>query len=547
MEEDLSKFEFNNEILSDFDALMELHLDEIEDLTITSFCNNPKFYNIIGLCTNIKILTISGDLKINTNNIFSNIFKPELIETLILDGVRLPNVKAITKFSNLKKIVLKNIRYSSIKGFIGLISKEKVETLIFDNTDFCKAQVSIVKNFNNIKYLEIVNCINCKSDDFSFIAENRYLDKIILDPINIPFNQLSNFVKGKSDKFVKAQLGKTTKKYLVNNISIDENGIRIIINSSKLKDLSENLNFNKIETMILVLNKDADLVDYMKLLKRVHKEIIISVRDVSYLDANEAEMLKEQLNVKKVKIYDNYDDSSNYINDTYDIDTYIKIRQKINEFIKLVNSEDDNVLQKIIKVYKSIILSKKKEISDKNDEEKNQLTGIVENLYNDLNYAELFYNCLSCLQIECKTVKGEDFEGKTRYWNQVKIYDNWYNIDLYLDSKENINNSKFDKIPKYFLINDEEFYKTHIKKSDNCEECLFEIDKKLISTYFKTEENDNNVGFLANLINKIKQLFRFNKKSKKSLPAPENLISKEGFTNEEINILNEIDDIDKNF
>ena len=88
--EDIVEFELNNKVLNDFDSLMNIHLDKIEILKITSFSDNSKAYNIIGLCSNLKTIKIIGNLKINTNNIFSNIFNPKKIESIILDGVKLP-------------------------------------------------------------------------------------------------------------------------------------------------------------------------------------------------------------------------------------------------------------------------------------------------------------------------------------------------------------------------------------------------------------------------------------------------------------------------
>lgn len=545
VEEDISKFELNNGI--DFDSLMTIHLDEIEELTITGISNNEKIYNIIGLCTNLKILNIIGDLKINTNNIISNIFRPELIEELVFDGVKLPNVRAFSKLSNLKKLVLKNIKYSSVKGFFTLLSKESIESLIFQDTDFCRAPISIINDVKNLKYLEITNCDNCKFDDYSFLANNKFLNTVIINPAHISFEQLPNFIKGKSDKFITAQLGQTTKKHLINKFYMDDKGTNIIINSARLKDLAENLNFNKISKMTLKLNKDADLTEYMKMLKRIQKELVISIRDLSYLNSDEAELLRDQLNVKKIKIVNDLEEAGIIINDIYDINDYIEIREKINSFIGSISSQDDNVLPDIINLYKAIIISENKKIKNiKKDN--NQLTYIIDNEYNDLNFAELLYNGLACLNIESKIIKGEDLKGKTRYWNQVKVYDYWYNVDLYLDSKDNFNVSKIDKKPKYFLVSDEEFYKEHKNVLQNVEECEYGIDKKIINSYLKQDDKEENKkwSWILYLLDKIKRLLVFNK-NKKALPAPNKSveIQQNDLSEEEIDILNKIDDLDE--
>lgn len=547
MEENLSKFEFNNETLNDFDSLMALHLDQIEELTITSISSNPKFYNIIGLCINLKTLKIVGNLKINTNNIISNIFKPDMIENIIFDGVRLPTIKSISKFSNIKTITLNNIRYSSIKGFLNNISKENVEELYFEDTDFCRAPISLVEEFKNLRILNIKRCNNCKYDSYKFLAENRFLDKVNIDSAFIGFDQLANFVKGKADKNISAQLGKTTKKSLVNKFYIKNNEINIIINSSKLKDLSDNLNFNRIDKMILNLNKNADLIEYMKLLKRVKKEIILSIKNLSYLSTEDAELFKEQFNVKKIKVVSSVEDSTIEINDSYDIDNYIYIRKRIDELIHGLLDDEKNELEKVIEVYKAILLSEKVDIIESGSNILNQMNNIVNNIFTDLNYAELFYNCLESIGINTKIIKGENSDGKIRYWNQVKIYDYWYNVDLYLDAKLNSKNEKIDKRPKYFLLTEKEFFKDHKPKIMNYEHCMVEIDKKVISSYFKIQEKDS-INIIVKIVNKIKRLFAFNKKTEKLLPEPSSEIqktySKDEFSNEEIDILNQIDELD---
>ncbi len=546
MEEDIKQLELNNQVLNDFDSIMSLHLDKIEELKITSISNNSKFYNIIGLCINLNSLKLIGDLKINTNNVISNVFNPSLIENIVFDGVRLPTIKSINKFDNLKSVVLRNIKFSSIKGFLNAIEKTNIETLIIQNSDFCRAPISLIMNFKNLKYLEIVSCENCKFDNFDFLAKNRYLDKVIIDQASVNFDQLPNFIKGKSIKNINAQLGKTTKKSLVNRFLMDEEGIKILINSAKLKELSENLNFNRITRMVLNVNKNADLSRYMKLLKRVKNDIIISVKDLSYLSVQDANLLKEQLNVKKIKLVNLENDYTVDINDLYDIDDYIEIRKRIDNFTKAVLDNKDNELEKIIKVYKAILISEKKEVVEVGCNSQNRLNNIINNIYTDFSYAELLANCLSCINMEVKTIKGQDLSGKTRFWNQVKIYDYWYNIDLYLDAK-NYNSKKFtDKKPKYFLLNDKEFYKDHKLTSTNYEHCVFNIDSKLVNEYFKQDKN--NFYWLSNLLRRIKQIFLFNKKVETALPEPNiqetNRKKVEKFSKEEINLLNKIDDLD---
>ena len=102
--EELKKFELNNKIIEDFDKLMTYHLDKVEEIEINEIFINPKLYNIISLCTNAKTLKISGDMRVDVNKIIFNICKPEKLETLILNSVKLPTNKTVQKFTSLKNI-----------------------------------------------------------------------------------------------------------------------------------------------------------------------------------------------------------------------------------------------------------------------------------------------------------------------------------------------------------------------------------------------------------------------------------------------------------
>ena len=57
-EENLKKFELNKSILKDFDVLMSLRLDFVEELIVTELDSESKLLNIIGLCLNVKTLVI---------------------------------------------------------------------------------------------------------------------------------------------------------------------------------------------------------------------------------------------------------------------------------------------------------------------------------------------------------------------------------------------------------------------------------------------------------------------------------------------------------
>ena len=167
--EEISKFELNNNILKDFDKLMSFHLDQIEELDINETLLNTKLYNIIGLCTNLKTLSIVGDLRTDVNKILFSICNPERLETLILNSVKLPTTKSF-KFTNIKTISLDNITFCDVKDFFSRITnKENVIALNLTNVDLGKNSITICKDFSKLKYFNLDNLRNCKFDDFEFI------------------------------------------------------------------------------------------------------------------------------------------------------------------------------------------------------------------------------------------------------------------------------------------------------------------------------------------------------------------------------------------
>ena len=136
MEEKLKKFELNNMVLEDFDSLMSKHLDQIEELTISEIEAKSKLLNIIGLCINIKTLIIDGDERTNVNNIISNICKPELLQNLILNGVKIPSKYSFKKLVSLRMVSLNNIRSCSAKVALDqIVNPEKIEALNFELVD----------------------------------------------------------------------------------------------------------------------------------------------------------------------------------------------------------------------------------------------------------------------------------------------------------------------------------------------------------------------------------------------------------------------------
>ena len=195
--EELKKLKLNNRSLEEFDKLMNYHLDKIEELEIEEVNINPKLYNLVSLCTNLKQLVIKGDLRSDVNKIIFNVCKPENIETLILESVKLPTNKVISKFSNLSTISLNNINFSNLNAFFDSLSNpEKVIALNLTDVDFGKKPISICSKFEKLKYLNLDGLKNCIFDSFDFIYENKNMSRFEFYNNEIDFSSISVLTKG---------------------------------------------------------------------------------------------------------------------------------------------------------------------------------------------------------------------------------------------------------------------------------------------------------------------------------------------------------------
>lgn len=519
--ENLRKFELNNTVLEDFDSLMEKHLDQISELTVSEIDPKSKLLNIVGLCINVKTLIIEGDQRTNVNSIIANICKPELLENLILDSVKLPSNFSLKKLTNLKMMSLNNIRFCSVKNCLNdIVNPDKIEALNFEQVDFAKSSIEIVSKFKNLKYLNLTKVLNCKLDNLQFLEEMSNLEKINIEDNVLKFDEINNLVKGKFHKEIVAELVSDEKSIVTNAIEIKENGtVSITVNGYDLEKLTEAINLYKVNNILIIDTGDCNLGKFIHILKRVKGKVTIAIKDISCLTVKEAKDLKEKLGIQNINIID-FDGALQYEKNRfcYKIDTYIKLRKAIEELLENVDTEADQ-LTKFLNVYKilgttimydNILEGEIKEYSKNNiDKSSNLENGLLEKKCIDSGYAEILKNALAILEIDSKIIRGTYAGISDKHiWNQVKIDGTWYNVDLAQDSKKMSNASKFNSKPLYCLIGDKEFSKTHIPKSEH-EYCPESIDKKIVAHYFKNEPIIK--VYAKSFLEKVKSLLAYNK------------------------------------
>ena len=494
--ESIKKFEINNDILKDFDKLMSMQLNEVEELKVTSIDGNSKLLNIVSLCINVKTLIIEGDQRINTNNIVLNICKPELVENLVLTNVKLPSGYALKRLSNLKLVSLNNIRFSNIGAFLKeMPSANILEGLNFYNVDYEKNSIDILNKYTSIKYLSMENVTNCKLENIEFLSQNTNLQKLIISNNNIDIKDINNLLKGKYTKLISLNINSEKDYKVKSKFTIDESGkVSIIINSSELEKITQNLNLYKIDKLTLIIEDNTCINQYIKKLKNVKEEVKVAISDLSYLSSEDAQKLKERLKIDSISIIDINNES--LTNNSYEIDYYIRIKETINKYTNMVSKYEPEV-KKFLDIYKIL----------------------RENLIENNNmYAEILQNCLISLNIESNIIKGKLREtNETHMWNQVKLNDKWYNVDLSLDVLGN--NRSFKRKVNYCLLDDREFCKTHIPESGVVNYALECYDQKIVNVYFKTGLFSRSYinSYFQNILKKIKVITSFNRQ--KALPV----------------------------
>jgi hypothetical protein len=221
VEEYLRKFELNNTVLEDFDSLMEKHLDQIEELVVSEIDPKSKLLNIVGLCINVRTLIIEGDQRTNVNAIIANICKPELLQNLILDNVKIPSNFSFKKLTNLRMVSLNNIRFCSVKNCLDeIVNPEKIEALNFDKVDFAKNSLEIVSKFKNLKYLNVTKALNCVLNNLEFLEEMHNLEKVNIEDNILSFREINALLKGKFHKEITAELKSENNNVVTNSIVI---------------------------------------------------------------------------------------------------------------------------------------------------------------------------------------------------------------------------------------------------------------------------------------------------------------------------------------
>lgn len=210
--------------------------------------------------------------------------------------------------------------------------------------------------------------------------------------------------------------------------------------------------------------------------------------------------------------------------DYYTREEYIQIRQAVDDILEGIEppkkGDFNSELNAFCEIFKKLAHIQYDEFAVSEEGKKdNKLQKTCRNLYGGLiqgksicrGYAEILKNCLSCIGIEAKCIRGikekDTKEEETGHaWIQVKIGGIWFNCDLTNDTFLGL--EKNGKYAYRALKSDRNFECNkiyHIDKSKDEEKCEIEIEmlmrKKQLGDYVKKVAN-----FIS--ISEIKKVFQ---------------------------------------
>ena len=512
--EKLKKLQLNNKSLEEFDKLMHYHLDKIEELEIDEININNRLYNLIGLCTNLKQLIIKGDLRSDVNKIFFNICNPENIETLILESVKLPTNKVISKFSNLSTISLNNIIFSDVIGFFNKIpNSDKIIALNLTNVDFGKRSISHCSIFKNLKYLNIDNVKNCIFDNFDFLHENLNISRFEFYNNEIEFKNVNSFIKGKFNKKIEVNIKTSGNCNILNSLSVDNSEVSLTVNTFDLEEAIKEVSLCRLTKLFIILGNNAELGQYIKKFKKCKVKVTLAINDIIYFNIEDARNFQDRLGVEYIHLLES--PKKLKLNEgiqSYSIEDYIKIREEFEKIKKQFISNHSNELDMFNELYNYF----KNNI--KYVEEETDLKDLfIEKRSSYDYYAIIMNSCLKDLGYESKVIRGNIGE-ENHCWNQVKLNGDWYNFDIAYELRAKENKKFLKYVFKSNLLNDEQFYKTHTPSLEYKPEICY-IELQEMKKEIKKEKNERKVGFWKILYLKIYSVLKFNKD--KALPAPD--------------------------
>lgn len=238
--------------------------------------------------------------------------------------------------------------------------------------------------------------------------------------------------------------------------------------------------------------------------EKSHKNLYI--KNISVLNIDDIEKILSNTIIDNiyipVHVNNIADESSNaYMSDknkrwnTYTLDEYRSLREKVNNILSEVD-ENDSDIQKFTKIYRKLGENLKYATEDEADwknrteeqmKEHNTLRGLLTDRCVCAGYTIILNQVLACANIESKFVTNIPDRSKHpgHGWSQVKIDGKWYNCDLTEDSRNCFNENA---TPKYCLKSNRNPYFNSFGEQRNGEKCIDSYSIQEIEQYMFPEK-----------------------------------------------------------
>ena len=235
--------------------------------------------------------------------------------------------------------------------------------------------------------------------------------------------------------------------------SLDKSEFCFIFDGSMIFECGNFKNIGKNFEHAYVNNLNLNQIEQMVKQKRNCKgiPITITIDNIGELPLEKLAIIEQYFDIDGIKILDKDKDKTRRSNQgestPLNLSTYKRVRSIADDIIqKLYIDENDNKMQADIQLATQIIDSIAQRVEYDNDASKKSfgsseltnasgMVGLLTGKAVCKGYSEILRNILSCVNIECSSIEGvATVNGKDEdhSWNQVKIGDKWFNVDLTL-------------------------------------------------------------------------------------------------------------------
>lgn len=273
---------------------------------------------------------------------------------------------------------------------------------------------------------------------------------------------------------------------------VDSNAFQVKINNKEEYERALQLLGNNGKN--LIINKDvAKLISSGEIDVQGNSTFCLALDNVTDMTPEELAEISSDLGISDIAMTPNKDE----VYDMYSVDDHKEMYARIQNIIGQI---DPNMPEasKAYKVYE-LLASEIEYAYDENgeidigtDNAQGLRGALINNRCVCAGYAKALQQVLESIGIECKYLSGEtSVEGHA--WNQIKIDDKWYNVDLTYDS----NNIRETGSIENFLLSDDDF-SYHQPRSSDYEKCPESFDMSKVeqevqqSNGYSREENGTN-------------------------------------------------------